>query len=174
MKVAARVATHDFELSVDSFDGVGGGVGFVYRVGIFEEGQVVFPFLALHALLRGAPEGWASIVWRKTAKKRMAAKLGELRTELRYRMHDPIPSVGRWLRSVVTGCYHYHAVPGNTDRLYVFVQRLRSLWHRTLCRGSQRGRVSWDRMLRLSDRWIPEPRVLHPYPTRRFTANHSR
>jgi RNA-directed DNA polymerase len=34
------------------------------------------------------------IVWRKTAKKRMTAKLREIKAELRRRMHEPIALVG--------------------------------------------------------------------------------
>jgi hypothetical protein len=40
------------------------------------------------------------IVWRKTAKKRMAAKLRLIKAELRYRMHEPVASVGAWLEGV--------------------------------------------------------------------------
>ncbi len=118
----------------------------------------------------------AFIVWRKTAKKRMAAKLRAIKVELRYRMHHPIPEVGAWLRKVVSGYYRFHAVPGNTDRLFVFGQRLRRQWRLILSRRSQRGTglITWERMLRISDRWIPTPRVLHPYPDRRFAAKHPR
>ena len=116
----------------------------------------------------------AFIVWRKTAKKRLLAKLRAIKAELRYRMHEPIPVVGAWLRKVVSGYYRFHAVPGNIDRLSVFGQRLRRLWRRILSRRSQRGSMTWDRMLRISDRWLPTPRVLHPYPDRRFAANHPR
>ena len=108
----------------------------------------------------------------------MNKKVPEIRrainAELRYRMHEPIPSVGRWLRRVASGYYRYHAVPGNTDRLRAFTRQLRRLWRLNLNRRSQRGHVTWARMLRISARWIPEPRVLHPYPDRRFAANHPR
>ena len=33
---------------------------------------------------------------------------------------------------------------------------------------SQDGRVSWDRMRRLIDRWLPPVRVYHAYPLRRL------
>jgi RNA-directed DNA polymerase len=112
-------------------------------------------------------------VWRKTAKKRMVAKLHAIRAELRLRMHEPVAEVGGWLRKVVTGYYQYHAVPGNLDRLSVFGQRLRRLWWLTLRRRSQQP-VKWDRVTRTSGRWIPAPRVLHPYPVARFLATHPR
>src|SRR6476661_2509609 len=74
----------------------------------------------------------AFIVWRKTAKKRMIAKLRAIKAELRYRMHEPVASVGAWLQKVVVGYYQYHAVPGNLDRLRIFGQRLRRLWRLVL------------------------------------------
>jgi RNA-directed DNA polymerase len=116
----------------------------------------------------------AFTVWRKTAKKRMVAKLRAIKAELRYRMHEPVASVGEWLQKVVVGYYQYHAVPGNTDRLRVFGQRLRRLWRLTLSRRSQTGMLPWDRLKPIFDRWIPLPRVLHPYPYLRFAATHPR
>src|SRR5260370_17088853 len=68
------------------------------------------------------------MVWRKTAKNRMVAKLHAIKAELRRRMHQPVADVGAWLQKVVNGYYRYHAVPGNIDRLSVFGQRLRRLW----------------------------------------------
>ena len=44
----------------------------------------------------------------------------------------------------------------------------RALWHRTLSRRSQNGRVLWDRMRRLINRWLPLPAICHPYPLRRM------
>jgi hypothetical protein len=114
------------------------------------------------------------IVWRKTAKKRMAAKLQALKVELRRRMHEPLSRVGEWVQKVLTGYYQYHAIPGNLDRLSVFRHRLRRLWRTVLRRRSQRGRMNWHRLGPVLDRWIPPPRVLHPYPAQRFAASHPR
>jgi hypothetical protein len=132
-----------------------------------------FTFLGFTHLC-GKRHNGAFIVWRHTAKKRMVAKLRAIKVELRYRMHEPVASVGEWLRSVVLGYYRYHAVPGNIDRLNVFAQRLRRLWRLILIRRSQRGRVRWDRLAAIFDHWIPAPRVLHPYPLERFRATHPR
>ena len=113
-------------------------------------------------------------VRRKTIRKRMRAKLRQLKQELQRRMHDPIAQTGRWLQSVVQGYFNYYAVPGNLDSLAVFRERLLGLWWRRLRRRSQRDRFSWNRMLALGRRWLPEPRSLHPYPAVRFAANHPR
>ena len=114
------------------------------------------------------------IVWCKTAKKRMVAKLHQLKAVLRRWMHAPTAQVGGWLKKVVLGYYRYHAVPGNSDRLALFQHRLRVLWRNILFRRSQKGRKSWKKLNRLLNRWIPFPRVLHPYPLERFCAIHPR
>jgi RNA-directed DNA polymerase len=107
-------------------------------------------------------------VLRQTIRKRLQAKLGEVKAELRRRMHDPIPEVGKWLRSVVGGHFRYYGVPMNTPALHLFRFQVGRLWHRTLSRRSQNGRLPWDRMRRLIDRYLPPARVCHPYPLRRL------
>jgi group II intron reverse transcriptase/maturase len=107
-------------------------------------------------------------VLRQTMKKRMRAKLTALKAELTARMHEPVPAVGKWLESVLGGHYRYFAVPGNGPALEALRQLVLRLWRRTLSRRSQTGRVSWARMSRLADRWLPTPRILHPYPSQRL------
>jgi group II intron reverse transcriptase/maturase len=114
------------------------------------------------------------IVWRKTASKRMVAKLRSLKAELIRRKHEPIAQVGEWLRRATQGYYQYHAVPGNLNQLSAFRHRLCRLWRSILDRRSQRGERPWQRLTALLERWIPFPRVLHPYPQARFAARHSR
>jgi RNA-directed DNA polymerase len=53
------------------------------------------------------------LVLRQTVRKRMQAKLQQVKIELRRRMHDPVPEVGKWLKSVVGGHFRYFGVPGN-------------------------------------------------------------
>jgi RNA-directed DNA polymerase len=105
------------------------------------------------------------VVKRKTVGKRMRAKLEEIKQQLLNRTHDPIVQTGNWLQAVVRGYFNYHAVPGNTKSLHVFRFRVTQLWRKALIRRSQRHRVNWVRMHRLAKRWLPEPRILHPYPS---------
>ena len=107
-------------------------------------------------------------VLRQTIRKRLQAKLSEVKAELRRRMHLPIPEVGQWLRIVVGGHIRYYGVPMNAPALCLFRFRVGWLWYRALARRSQNGRLSWDRMLRLIDRWLPLARICHPYPLRRL------
>ncbi len=111
---------------------------------------------------------------RNTVTKRMRAKLLEIKQQLRRRMHQPVARTGAWLQSIVRGYFHYHAVPGNIDALCAFRYRVTRLWRTMLIRRGQRHRLTWARMHKLADRWLPQPRVLHPYPRVRFDAMHPR
>jgi RNA-directed DNA polymerase len=111
-------------------------------------------------------------VKRITAKKRMVAKLKAIKAELQRRMHHRSSEVGAWLRKVVNGYYQYHAVPGNLDQMRTFRQRVARLWRNVLVRRSQRARKKWELLTPIFDRWIPRPRILHPYPQARFYAIH--
>jgi hypothetical protein len=107
-------------------------------------------------------------VLRQTIRKRLQAKLNEVKAELQRRMHDPIPEQGQWLQAVVRGHIRYYGVPMNAPALHLFRFQVGRLWHRALSRRSQNGRVLWDRMRRLITRWLPPARVCHPYPLRRM------
>ena len=107
-------------------------------------------------------------VLRQTIRKRLQAKLHEVKAELQRRMHEPIPEVGKWLQAVVRGHIRYYGVPMNQPALYLFRFQVGRLWYRALSRRSHKGRVLWDRMRRLITRWLPEPLVCHPYPLRRM------
>ena len=65
--------------------------------------------------------------------------------------HQPIPKLGRWLASVVTGHMAYYAVPGNTQAVGAFRKQVTRHWLKTLRRRSQRTTINWTRMGRLSD-----------------------
>jgi len=107
---------------------------------------------------------------RVTSKKKMRAKLKSVKTELRRRMHHPIPEQGRWLARVLAGHYNYYAVPDNSEALRAFRYRVIRHWRHALRHRSQKGRITWERTRRLADRWLPRPRILHPWPSVRFDA----
>ena len=45
MEIAATIAPHNFQLTIDGLDDVGGGKRFPHVLGIFQERHIVFPFL---------------------------------------------------------------------------------------------------------------------------------
>lgn len=111
---------------------------------------------------------------RITIAGRMSAKLREVNKELKRRRHHPIPEQGKWLASVVRGHYAYFAVPGNRDRIDAFYNEVTRCWFEALRRRSGRTSLNWTRMRRLAERWLPPPRLVHPFPNARFYAKHPR
>lgn len=110
-------------------------------------------------------------VVRLTAKKRMRATLTAIREKLYQRRHEPVPVVGGWLQRVLNGYFQYHAVPTNLLRLSGFRDEVCRAWRHALLRRSQRNRLSWPRFNRLTRKYVPPCRVLHPYPEKRFFAS---
>jgi RNA-directed DNA polymerase len=106
-------------------------------------------------------------VLRQTMRKRLQAKLGAVKAELRRRLHDRVPAVGKWLRAVVAGHFRYYGVPTNYAALALFRSQVERLWRRALSRRSQHP-MRWERARRILNRWLPKPRIYHPYPLRRL------
>ena len=111
---------------------------------------------------------------RKTRRDRMRTKLRMIKEEMWRRMHQPIPVQGKWLWHVVRGYFNYHAVPTNFRALVAFRTEIAKRWHRVLTRRSERTKLNWARMKRLIDDWLPKPRILHPWPDKRFAVSHPR
>ena len=107
---------------------------------------------------------------RITDSKRIPAKLAVLRGKIERRQHLPIDEQGRWLASALQGHYQYYAVPDNIVALHAFREQAVRYWCMALRRRSQRTTVTWERMSRLADRWLPQPEILHPWPEARFHA----
>jgi group II intron reverse transcriptase/maturase len=127
-----------------------------------------FNFLGFtHICGKKRSDGRFTVV-RQTIRKRLQAKLNEVKIELRRRMHDRIPEVGKWLGTVVGGHIRYYGVPMNSPALHLFRYQVGWLWHRALMRRSQTSRVSWDRMRRRIARYLPPAHIYHPYPLRRL------
>jgi RNA-directed DNA polymerase len=88
-----------------------------------------------------------------------------------------------WL-GMLEGHYAYFAVPTNIGtvravrhhvkvRWYLSLRR-RSQRRLSLRRRSQRRRLSWPRMNVLAAKFLPPPRVLHPWAEQRFLVRHRR
>jgi len=129
-----------------------------------------FDFLGFtHCCTRSRKRG-SFVIGRKTIKKRMRAKLKAIKVELRKSMHDPIATTGTWVKQMLQGHLNYYAVSGNHPSLWWFCNQVRWLWLKSLRRRSQNARLSWERFLRLVDRFFPPIKVLHPLPLHRFDA----
>jgi len=130
-----------------------------------------FTFLGFRHIARMTRQGrfW---VQRITDKKKMTAKLKQVKAELMNRRHLPVPEQGRWLASVIRGHEAYYAVPGNAEAVQAFRYHVTRHWRFALTRRSQRSRVTWERMSRLARRYLPTTRIRHPWPEARFAARY--
>lgn len=111
---------------------------------------------------------------RKSRSDRVRATLAAVKEALRRRMHETIDRQGAWLRQVVMGFNAYHAVPTNYAALADFRYHVTNLWRRTLRWRGQRGKITWARMTVVQARWLPRPRITHPWPNVRFAVKHPR
>src|SRR5215470_3017696 len=66
--------------------------------------------------------------------------------------------------------FAYHAVPTNSRALHTFRHRVTDLWRRSLRRRSQRDRMTWSGIKKLADDFLPQARILHPWPHARFAV----
>jgi group II intron reverse transcriptase/maturase len=111
---------------------------------------------------------------RKSRGDRVRAKLKDIKEGLRKRMHEPLARQGKWLGQVVQGWFNYHAVPTNSRALGAFRYHVVDLWRRALRRRSQKDLTTWQRIAALARDWLPLPKILHPWPERRFAVKHPR
>ena len=130
--------------------------------------------LNCHLGICGKTRAGRFLVVRKSRADRMRAKLKEIKGEMRRMMHLPIAEQGKRLCQVLSGWLAYHAVPTNFRALQVFRDQVTKRWRRRLSRRSQRGGITWERMRKIAEEWLPRPRILHPWPRARFAVNHQR
>lgn len=107
-------------------------------------------------------------VLRQTMRSRWQAKLREVKAEMRSRLHEPIQTVGAYLRAVVLGHVRYYGVPRNGPAISAFRCAVGRLWWRVLRRRSQRSHLPWRRLQLLVAAWLPPARICHPSPLMRL------
>src|SRR5487761_1236994 len=129
-----------------------------------------FPFLGFRHIARiTRGRFW---IQRVTDKKKMTAKLKQVKTEMMRRLPLPVAEQGRWLAQVISGHQQYYAVPGNFKAVQAFRTQVTRHWRHALKRRSQNSRINWDRVNRLASRYLPRTRIRHPWPDKRFAARY--
>ena len=108
---------------------------------------------------------------RRTSRKKLRAKLVAVREQCWQRRHLPVIEQHTWLSSVLRGHYRYYAVPTNSQTLKRFHVAVRNLWYRALQRRSQKARWNVKKLKAFELKFpLPHPKVLHPWPEKRFAA----
>jgi RNA-directed DNA polymerase len=105
---------------------------------------------------------------RKTRRDRMQTKLRAIKQEMRRRY----PYRGN-------GCSRSSAATSTTTPCRRTVARSTrsatlSLNSGSARRGDAARSMTWERFTQLASDWLPKPRILHPWPERRFAVKHPR
>jgi group II intron reverse transcriptase/maturase len=127
-----------------------------------------FDFLGFTHFCTQSRKNGAFVIGRKTIKKRMRARLLAVKNELRKRWHDPLPTTGQWIHKVLVGHMNYFSVSGNDSSIWLFFHEVQRLWMHRIRRRSQKGFMNWNRFVRITARFFPRVRLLHPHPCYRF------
>jgi hypothetical protein len=103
-----------------------------------------------------------SVVQRKTARDRFTRSLRVIYRWCRAYRHLPVREQHRVLGLKLRGHYAYYGITGNMSALARFQWGVRRVWRKWLARRSNSAPMSWERYVRLLERYsLPPPRVVH-------------
>ena len=103
-------------------------------------------------------------VWQRTAKDRLVRTLKAINQQCRFMRSWPIAEQHRRLCRMLEGHFAYFGITGNYPRVSTVVQWTRRIWRKWLSRRSWKSYVTWEKFLRLVDRYpLPAPRIVHRY-----------
>jgi hypothetical protein len=98
---------------------------------------------------------WA--VKRKTAKSRLGRSLRSIGQWCREHRHLSIREQWEALTAKLRGHYAYYGITGNIASLSNFRYHVIRIWHKWLCRRSNKGRIPWERFGALEQRYPLPP-----------------
>lgn len=102
------------------------------------------------------------VVQRKTAKDRFTRALREIGRWCQVNRHVPVADQQKALQRKLKGHYAYYGITGNMRALARFLWEVRRLWRKWLDRRSSGNRLTWEKFVRLIERYpLPPPRVVH-------------
>ena len=120
-----------------------------------------FDFLGFtHYWARSLQGNW--VVKRKTASKRMSAKLTAIGEWCRNNRHRPLKEQQKVLSSKLRGHYNYYGIAGNYRGISSYSYAVTKLWKKWLYRRSRKGSKTWETFSKLLSVFpLPSPRVVH-------------
>lgn len=108
-------------------------------------------------------KGWR-VIQRKTATDRFTRTLQRVRDWCRQHLHDPIAAQHKALSRALRGHYSYFGLTSNYRSLSNLRDEVQRIWHRWLCRRSQKGDIQWAVFARLLKRFpLPPVRIVHSF-----------
>lgn len=103
-------------------------------------------------------------MWQRTAKDRLARTLKAIHERCRDMRSWPLVEQHRRLCQMLKGHFAYFGISGNYQRLSSVVFWTKRHWRKWLSRRSRTSQVTWERFLRVLERYpLPAPRIVHRY-----------
>ena len=133
-----------------------------------------FDFLGFTHYCATRRSGGGFVLGRTPARKRMRAKLRQIKEQLKATRHDGVEAQGKWLAQVLRGWLAYYAVPMSAPAITAFRHHLVDRCKAPIRRRGQKHRLAWPRMKVIANRYLSYPRIQHPWPEQRFLVNHPR
>jgi RNA-directed DNA polymerase len=133
-----------------------------------------FDFLGFTHYCATRRSGGGFVLGRTPVRERMRAKLRQIKERLKATRHDGVEAQGKWLAQVLRGWLAYYAVPMSAPAITAFRHHLVDRWLHAIRRRGQKHRLAWPRMKIIANRYLPYPRIQHPWPEQRFLVNHPR
>lgn len=104
------------------------------------------------------------VVKQRTARDRFCRSLKRVVEWCRKHRHDDVRAQHKALGRKLMGHFGYFGIPGNSEALSRFRHEVTQAWRKWLDRRSQRARMTWQRMMRLLERYpLPPPRMPRPW-----------
>ena len=120
-----------------------------------------FDFLGFTHVWGRSQNGW-NVVRQITAKSRFTRALKAVNAWCKANRHRPLQEQHLYLSRVIRGHCNYYGLTGNSSRLSGFRYWVIRHWRKALARRTRAGRVTWDRMTELLNRYpLPPAKVVH-------------
>lgn len=133
------------------------------RVGAETTLPTTFTFLGFLHIWSKTRKGKAT-VWQRTAKDRLVRTLKAINQQCRFMRPWPIAEQHHRLCRMLEGHFAYFGITGNYPRVSSVVHWTRRIWRKWLSRRSWTSYVTWEKFLRLVERYpLPAPRIVHRY-----------
>lgn len=141
-------------------------VDFRFRKKEHKEGRsstMSFDFLGFTHYWGKSRRGF-TVVFRKTAKSRLARTLKAFNEVCKKCRHKPINEQWVMLNRKLLGHYAYFGITGNSKSLRGLHYHVVRLWHKWLGRRSRKSYIPWDRFACLLERYpLKQPKIYHRY-----------
>ena len=102
----------------------------------------------------------------RTQSMRLNGAMNRVTRWCKINRHQNVANQAKYLNAVLVGHYHYYGITGNFKSVAAFYRHVIRIWHRYLCRRSQRAYIRWEKYMRILERVkLSKPYLPHTVTT---------